>query len=435
MFFGLFSSVESKMRTTAANWLELAEKVYHYRRDVLSEPERNALQMASASLRRQLKEKHDASKLKLGIEALENVLRRTGGMHYPKSGWVENVEFFLVAAIVILGVRMYFVQPFKIPTNSMWPSYNGMTPEVFTSKADEPGAAGRALRLVAMGARPRTMDAPIDGEILLPIMGNQERIVVPFKEVRGRDWFVFPARHKEYTFFVNDRPTTVSVPVDFDFEWVVRDAFVPKSTGHHDSGGAEIAAHLKRNPQQLVKASDGRTLWRTGKRVRAGERVLSFDILTGDQLFVDRVSYHFVRPEVGDGFVFRTDNIESGFMQDAAGRQLEQYYIKRLVGTPGDLLEIREPALYRNGEPITGSKAFGRNATREGNYPGYRAGGILAPGQVYTGFLHRTGRQFRQQPGQPLLGTRARQRRGGPAAFHLLSIHETLGTCTVTAIV
>lgn len=384
MFFGLFSSVESKMRTTAANWLELADKVYNYRRDVLSEPERNALQMASASLRRQLKEKNDASKLKLGVEALETVLRRTGGTHYPKSGWMENVEFFLVAAIVILGVRMYFVQPFKIPTNSMWPSYNGMTPEVFSSKADEPNAAGRALRLVAMGARPRTVDAPIDGEVLLPVMGNGERVAVPFKEVRGRDWFVFPARHKEYTIFVNDRPVTVSVPVDFDFEWVARDAFVPASADHHDSGATEIAAHLKKNPQQIVKTMDGRTLWRTGKRVRTGDRVLSFDILTGDQLFVDRVSYHFVRPKVGDGFVFRTDNIESRFMQDAAGRQLEQYYIKRLAGTPGDVLEIREPVLYRNGRPIEGSAAFGRNARREGNYPGYRAGGILSPGMAYT---------------------------------------------------
>src|SRR5690606_849055 len=74
---------------------------------------------------------------------------------------------------------------------------------------------------------------------------------------------------------------------------------------------------------------------RTGKMVRAGERMLSFDILTGDQLFVDRVSYHFVRPEVGDGFVFRTGNIP-----DLARIGGDQYYIKRLVGVPGDELRI-----------------------------------------------------------------------------------------------
>ena len=386
MFFGLFSSVETKMRATAANWLELADKVYNYRRDVLSEAERSALQMASASLRRQLREKSDASKLKLGIEALENVLRRTGGSHYPRSGWMENVEFFLVAAIVILGVRMYFVQPFKIPTNSMWPSYNGMTPEVFATQADEPSTAGRALRLIAMGARPRTVDAPVEGEVLVPLVGvGYDRIVIPFQEVKGRDWFILPSRHKQYTLLVGQRPVTVTVPLDFDFEWAVRDAFVPQNSDRHDSGSTGIAAHINANPGQIVKTQDGHQFWRTGKRVNAGERVLSFDILTGDQLFVDRMSYHFVKPQVGDGFVFRTDNIDHPDMRNrATGRQIEQYYIKRLVGTPGDTLEIRNTTLMRNGSPIEGAKAFGQNATKEGDYPGYRAVGVLAQGRTYT---------------------------------------------------
>ncbi|MDF3056438.1 MAG: signal peptidase [Rariglobus sp.] len=385
MFFGLFSSVETKMRATAANWLELADKAYHYRRDVLTEAERTALQLATASLRRQLREKSDAGKIKLGIEELEGVLRRTGGTHYPKSGWMENVEFFLVAAIVILGVRMYFVQPFKIPTNSMWPSYNGMTPEVFASKADEPNGAGRALRLVAMGARPRTLDAPVDGEISIPVMGYGDRVAIPFREVAGRNWFIFPAKLKEYTLFVDQRPVTLTVPIDFDFEWVIRDAFLPKTEVSQQSGGVDLASYLKPRRSTIIETQNGVSLWKTGKHVRRGERVLSFDILTGDQLFVDRVSYHFVRPQVGDGFVFRTDHIDSPSMKNrTTGQQLEQYYIKRLAGTPGDTLEIRGTGLYRNGAPITGSKAFGRNATQEGNYPGYQATGLLAEGQTYT---------------------------------------------------
>jgi len=386
MFFGLFDSVEKKTRATAANWLELAEKVHSYRRDVLSEAERSAIQQASSNLRRQLQEKSDASRLKLSIEALEGVLRTTGGMHYPKSGMVENIEFFLVAAIVILGVRMYFVQPFKIPTNSMWPSYNGMTPEVFHTKAEEPGAAARALRLVAMGARPRTLDAADNGEVLIPIAGRQTRGLVKYREVAGRSWGVIPSRNREYTLLAGNRTVSTQVPLDFDFDWVVREAFFPEA----ETLGAALEAKVQRGEyvDKEVTTSAGTTervrFIRTGKTVRAGERMLSFDILTGDQLFVDRVSYHFVKPQVGDGFVFRTDNIDSPYMQDAAGRQLEQYYIKRLAGTPGDTLEIREPVLYRNGAPITGSKAFGRNATREGNYPGYRAGGVLAAGEVFT---------------------------------------------------
>ena len=68
--------------------------------------------------------------------------------------------------------------------------------------------------------------------------------------------------------------------------------------------------------------------------------MLEFDVLTGDQLFVDRVSYHFVKPSVGQGFVFRTGQIDSPYMRDRdTKRQIDEYYVKRLVGTPGDTLD------------------------------------------------------------------------------------------------
>src|SRR5205085_6127698 len=108
------------------------------------------LQSQASTLRGLLKERAGAEKLKLAIEALEPVLKRTGGAIYPKSALVENVEFFLVAAIVIIGIRTFFVQPFKIPTNSMWPTYNGMTPQLFASTADEPGPAAEVLRVLAL---------------------------------------------------------------------------------------------------------------------------------------------------------------------------------------------------------------------------------------------------------------------------------------------
>jgi signal peptidase I len=81
---------------------------------------------------------------------------------------------------------------------------------------------------------------------------------------------------------------------------------------------------------------------------------------------VDRLSYHFVRPQVGQGFVFSTARIP--------GIGVDQYYVKRLVGTPGDTIQIHEPAIYRNGQPITGAEAFALNARRSGNYRGYLNG-------------------------------------------------------------
>ncbi|MES2695045.1 MAG: signal peptidase I [Verrucomicrobiota bacterium] len=374
--FGFFASQEKKMRDNAGNWLELAEKVYHYRRDRLTDSEIGELQGRSGELRGLVKERAGAEKLKLSIERLEEVLRRTGGAIYPKSALVENVEFFLVAAIVILGIRTYFVQPFKIPTNSMWPTYNGMTPEAFVKPADEPSPVARVARLLAFGADAKRVDAPADGEVMLPLEANGDR--VKFEVVPGRTWLVFPTKLKEYRLIVGNAETSVRVPMDFDFEWAVRDAFFP-NLKQRTTGSADLRRLIMAQPDRITDGSS--PLLRTGKHVKRGERVLSFDIITGDQLFVDRMSYHFVRPSVGSGFVFRTGNIP--------GIGMDQYYIKRLVGTPGDVLEIREPVLYRNGQPITGAKAFSYNASREERYSGYfnsppYVRGYLNPGEKLT---------------------------------------------------
>ena len=357
------------MRENAANWLQLADKIFHYRRDQLTESQAQALRQKSGDLRLRLKQRADAGKLKLGIEALEGVLQQVGGTFYPKSAMVENVEFFLMAAIIVLGIRTYFLQPFKIPTNSMWPSYYGMTPQVFKQRADEPGVLTMAARFLAFGARPHRLDAPASGEILIPIGGGESRGIVHSSVVHGHSWLVFPTKVREYTLLVGDEPVTVRVPLDFDFDWLVSDAFI--SNGESYSGDAFVAEMLRRKDAGEAEKHvvHGETLWciRTGHRVEADQRVLAFDVMTGDQLFVDRFSYHFVRPPIGSGFVFRTGNIP-----DLARTDGDQYFVKRLVGEPGDTLEIQHYRLYRNGYPITGAAAFEKNARRDGDYVGYR---------------------------------------------------------------
>ena len=392
--FGLFQSQEKKMRENAANWLELAERVYHFRRDVLPAAQVGELQSQMAGLRSLLKERAGAEKLKLAIEATEEVLRRTGGAVYPKSALVENVDFFLVAAIVILGIRTYFVQPFKIPTNSMWPTYNGMTPEVFAQPADEPSAGAVAARAVLFGAWPHRLDAPGDGEVLVPVGGGQSRGAVHARIVPGRSWLVIPTDLREYTFFVGDRPVKVRVPLDFDMDWVVSEARLsPGQTYSTQNFNAAVRRKMEAGSLE-VRVIDGERVncIRTGRTVRAGERFLSFDELTGDQLFVDRMSYHFVRPQPGQGFVFRTSNIPG-----IANTYGDQYYIKRLVGTPGDEIEIvagktngdgvsvvksaGTGVLLRNGRPIEGAGAFQGNNEQSGKYGGYQPLGILALGE------------------------------------------------------
>lgn len=365
--FGLFSSQEKKARENAANWLELSNKVWHFRRDRLTDRESGELLKRTQELKDQLKAKADAASLKLAVEGLESVLRRTGGAIYPKSSLVENVEFFLVAAIVIIGIRTYFIQPFKIPTNSMWPTYYGMTAENFPPNEESPGMLKRVLRFAAFGAQRREMIAPTSGSVSADYKENGQ---LDFTVQDDRSWLILPTKVKEYTLYVDGQPAHVRVPYDFnDFDRVVIENFFGDDQTFVEKFKETLAGRIRRRQQNgMARREDYAPTLRLplNREVREGDYLVHFDILTGDQLFVDRVSYHFAPPKVGQGFVFRTENIP--------GIGAEQYYIKRLVGTPGDVLEVKEPILYRNGHPITGSRAFGFNERAEPPYRGYFLG-------------------------------------------------------------
>lgn len=353
------------MRSSAANWLELAEKVWHFRRDQLNDRESGELLKKTQDLQQLLKNKADAATLKLSVEALESVLRRTGGAIYPKTSLVENVEFFLVAAIVIIGIRTYFVQPFKIPTNSMWPTYHGMTAENFPPGAKVPNTLERAFRFAAFGSQRREAVAPTSGEIFAEFDEGTGQMMHQIKS--DRTWLVFPTQVKEYTFYVGDSPATVRVPRDFnDFDKVVAETFFGSEReflARFMQARQERAVRRQRNGMSAAQDFSRALKIPLGKTVNSGDPILRFEILTGDQLFVDRASYHFIQPKVGQGFVFRTDHIP--------GIGDEQYYIKRLVGSPGDVLEIKEPTLIRNGQPITGARSFASNAGKVSPYRGY----------------------------------------------------------------
>lgn len=382
--FGFLLSQAARARRDARNWIEVADKVINYRRDQLPENELGELQQRRDELKAAVKAKVDAAKIKLGIGALEPVLHRCGGSVYPKGATADNVEFFLAAAIVILGIKAFFLQPFKIPTNSMWPSYFGMTAEVWDRPAEAPSWPLRIGRLATFLAIRHEFVAEGSGEVMIPFqyVSSQGRIFLQQRQTKGRTWLVFPAAVKEYTIAVGPTVSHVQVPLDFRLEEAITDKYL--------GGGTSLPATLKRleaegrirRPESRTAAgADGWYLLKTGLSVKAGEVAFAFDVMGGDQLVVDRFSNHFFPPKVGEGFVFRTGQIP------AIGG--DQYYVKRLVGTPGDRLEIREPVLYRNGSPITGAEAFRMNAGRFGLYRGYKYGDPADASRGYLGLLQQ----------------------------------------------
>jgi signal peptidase I len=377
--FGKANREEKRIREAAANCLEWADKVWNNRRDQLSQPQSDELSALSSKLRGLLAAKAGAADLGACVQALEAALRRTGGAVYPRSVLAENVEFLLVVAIVVIGFRSYFVQNFVIPTNSMWPTYNGMTAEVFRRPSDEPGALREAGRMLAAGAWPHRLDAPADGELLLPIGGAASTGFVHCSVVAGRTLLVLPAKEREYSFLVGAEAVRTRVPEDFDLDWAVYDAFLGGRGSYTPRRMAEAIRAKFTAGLYVDRVVDGELLHcvRTGRAARAGERIFAFDEIAGDKVLAERVSYNFVRPKIGSGFVFRT-----GAIPGIARVHGDEFYIKRLVGLPGDTLEVRGTTLYRNGAPIEGADAFEANSRLLGRYPGYEASGLLAPGRV-----------------------------------------------------
>ncbi len=352
------SKISRKVLKQADEQCRVAEKIYHYRCDVLPEDRRIALRAALDKVQdlKEDRELESAAPLEAAMEALEAEMKLTGGTFYPKKALNENVEVLLVAALLAIGIRMFFLQPFRIPTNSMYPTYNGMTYELFMEPENVPSLIAMPVRAVALGADRIEVEAAEDGEIVIPLVRTaqvREGYTMRPRAVKARKWFgLLPTTNAEFQIMTGRGLSSVQVPLDFHSQ-------LPKIIW--EKFGAPT-------PDKLRLGPGGVWMYHTGVQAKKGDTILCFDILLGDQLFVDRVSYHFRRPKVGEPIVFRTDSI-AGMDESERGK----YYIKRLVGKGGDSLQVREPVLYRNGSPIEGAAAFEANAKKEGEYEGYLA--------------------------------------------------------------
>ncbi len=61
----------------------------------------------------------------------------------------------------------------------------------------------------------------------------------------------------------------------------------------------------------------------------------------GESLLVDKLSYHFSDPERYDIIVFYPK-----------GKDVDEYYVKRIYGLPGETIQIKANDIYINGEKI-----------------------------------------------------------------------------------
>jgi len=289
--------------------LRHAEKYLRYKKDVLTDVQRAEVQSNINSLGVALKGR-DRDRIQTDAEKLDKKLHDLTPVTW-EAHWRENCEVILVAIIVAVGIRSYFLQPFKIPTGSMQPTLNGIIGHPMT----EPGP-------------------------------NVVQQVAEFF-IRGRNYINVVAQE-------NERVQQV-MPKKFGF-------FFTFSRIITDRGSYLVYAAPDTLRQDFHVAP--------GRSYRRGEVIARGAVDTGDQVFVDKFSYNFVKPHRGDVFVFRTDNIP---MIPADPETGAPFYIKRLAGLPGDELRVEPPMLYVNGQLAEGTGLARVMAAKDG-YRGYAPG-------------------------------------------------------------
>jgi signal peptidase I len=391
-----------KLRKIGKALLEGSEKVHLYRGDVLSREDLNEQLELADKVRAATRDRTmEVTQIEALLNKLHEVLVRNGGKVYPVSAGTDWTEMVVMAAIVAGSIRSFFLQPFKIPTNSMWPTYNGMTAEVRAPEDPEPSLAQQALDKLQW-TWTYVIPAEASGPVAIPIVmqrvgenqveyGLRNRTREPDDGIAGTG--LMKGGRDKYEMLVGNTLQTIRVPADFGFEAVMLRTYFPEEAKlklpRQDADRWRVVFAKAVREGRIQRGPFGPVLL-TGKKVEAGKPLFNFDILTGDMLFVDRMSYHFVEPSRGDTFVFRTNNIPG--LTDQYGQPSQNYYVKRLAGVPGQKLRVgAQGELFVDGKVVTSPEPMVLNSRRamDQGYFGYLpdAGGdryALPLDQEYT---------------------------------------------------
>ena len=319
------------------------QKFLRYKTDVMKEGKQEEVEAKLAEFKEALANR-DEEKCKALTEELTKTCEKSVPV-YQSSALRENIEVLFVTIVFALGIRAYFLQPFKIPTGSMEPTLFGIQADPSWGEEDyEPNMLVQGWELLKDGRNYLEVESPVTGRLV---------------GYRPDEWRLATLTMLEY----------------------------------ETESGERVTQRVWAPPRQLYQLwKDGGWAGRFGgnrneppvpnQKVTKGEMLAKGSIATGDQVLVNKISYHFRRPARGEVFVFNTRGIKP-LMVDHAGRpKLSTHYIKRLCGLPGDEFEVVPPYLKIDGELAKEPGISRVWEEKTDNYPGYTNDGNFLEGTL-----------------------------------------------------
>ncbi len=294
--------------------VEHARRLLHRRRDVLSDVSAADIESEIGQLERAIAER-DERAVKEKSEQLDVVFAKSHPVR-SDAGWRENCEVLLVAFVLAIAIRAYFLQPFKIPTGSMEPTLNGIIAHPVPVKERLPGFLRGTFDSLWFGRAYVDAVSKVDDEVVG--LQTEKKLFREFTRI-------FCASGNSY--LVHAPIATVQHPTNADGFGVT-----------------------------------------VGREYKAGESIVHGYVDTGDQVFVDKFTYNFRLPRREDVFVFSTAGISGIRLDDPHVKS--EFYIKRLAGLPGDNLRIDHLRLFLNGKLAEG-RQFQRVMDARNGYRGY----------------------------------------------------------------
>ena len=293
-----------------------ARRLLHRRRDVLSDVSAADIEAEIGQLERAIAER-DERAVREKSEQLDVVFAKSHPVR-ADAGWRENCEVLLVAFVLAIAIRAYFLQPFKIPTGSMEPTLNGIIGHPVDVKKPLPGFVVGGFQGLWLGRTYVDAVSKVDDEVVG--MQTEKRFFREFTRI-------LCASGNSY--LVHAPIATLQHPVSADGFGVMM-----------------------------------------GREYHAGEAIAYGYVDTGDQVFVDKFTYNFRLPRRQDVFVFSTRDIQGIPIADPMVKS--EFYIKRLAGLPGDNLRVAHPQLFINGALAQGPRFQRVMAAQPGSgYRGY----------------------------------------------------------------